>query len=399
MFLYFLYELYGSLASPRMKPFKPHYRKNYVISNRKLFLVGVLAFSLTLAASVTSTYAWFALSQAGKVSFMDFTIKENHSLEIGLKDRDGEIHYYDTLNDQILEEYFPAYKAGSPLSDLSSMYQDLWLNDNTNYETDFPILRQAYMKGGDYHASYPAQQGFYQFEFFFKGDSDMYLFLDRDETYIKALHEKNREYAHAYNENVEDNKKINVKDLDNVVNATRVSFFSKDGFSIYEPNALSSSHTVFGGILDATSKDGYYDFDEKTGKEIVYGEYDANTNLVYDSPLEEDSSLVGRGTCFNAIHKAGIERFNFEKSKQNGLSFKEEKTYTLEEMSISKENGQYDEKTMRPIALLKREQPTRVVVTIYLEGWDYDVTEAIGNGSFTLGLSFRGLAAPIDSND
>ena len=97
-----------------MKPFKPHYRKNYAISNRNLLLVGILAFSLTLGASVTSTYAWFALSQAGKVSFMDFAIKESHSLEIGLKDRDGEIHYYDTLNDTVLEEYFPAYKAGSP---------------------------------------------------------------------------------------------------------------------------------------------------------------------------------------------------------------------------------------------------------------------------------------------
>lgn len=330
---------------------------------------------------------------------MDFAIKENHSLEIGLKDRDGNIHYYDSLNDAILEEYFPSYKAGSPLSDLSSMYQELWLNDNTNYETDYPILRQAYTKGGDYHASYPAQQGFYQFEFYFKGDSDMYLFLDRDETYTKALHDKNQEYADAYNKETEESKKIDVKDLDNVVNATRVSFFSKDGFSIYEPNALSSSHTVFGGILDATSKDGYYDYDENSKKEIVYGEYDPNSTLIYDSPSETDSSLSGRATCFNAIHKAGIERFNLEKSKQAGLSFKEEKTYTLEEMSISKETGQYDPETMRPIALLKREQPTRVVVTIYLEGWDYDVTEAIGNGSFTLGLSFRGLAAPIDSND
>ena len=54
---------------------------------------------------------------------------------------------------------------------------------------------------------------------------------------------------------------------------------------------------------------------------------------------------------------------------------------------------------MRPIALLKREEPTRVVVTIYLEGWDYDVTEAIGNGNFTLGLAIRGLAAPIENND
>lgn len=366
------------------------------MSNHKLFLVGLLSFFLTLVASVTSTYAWFAVSEAGKISFMDMRINEQHSIQIGLKNQDGGLDFYDSVNDSILEEHFISYKAGSPLSDLSSMYGKLWLNENTNYETDYPILRQAYSVGGDHHASYPAQQGFYQFEFFFKSDSDMYLFLDYEATTCKALHDKNLEYVNRYNEDIEDeSKKLDVRDLDNVVNATRVSFFSKNGFYILEPNATKSSNTVLGGILDATSKDGYYDFDT-SNKEIVYGEYDNDDALVYDEASDTDTEVIGRATCFNASHKAGIRRFNYEKSVENGLSFQKEKTYTLEQLGLKANEGQFDEERMTPIASLKANEPTRVVVTIYLEGWDLDVTEAIGNGEFSLSLGFKGLAAPIN---
>ncbi len=374
-----------------MTKFKPHYKaKNSIMSNRKLFVVGLLAFALTLTASVTSTYAWFALSDAGKVSFTKLVIGEDHSLQIGLKEEDGNISYYDSVNDSILQSHFLNYVAGSPLADTSSMYQDEWLNENTDYETAFPVLRSAYRVNGDHHKSEIADNGFYQFEFFFKADSDMYLFLDYTGTVCSPLHELNQKLADS------SNGSVSVKELDNVVNATRVSFFSKDGFIIFEPNQLSSSRTVFGGALDATVKDGYYDYDSRTGKEIVYGEYDDESTLVYEPSKDTDSTLEGRATCFNAKHKAGIQSFNYEKSVENGLSFKQETTYTLNQLAINQSQGQFDEETMKPIAKLKQNAPTRVVVTIYLEGWDLDVTEAIGNGSFTLALAFRGLVAPLD---
>ncbi len=370
-----------------MKKYKTHYKGKGVMSNHKLLLVGLLSFSLTLAASVTSTFAWFAVSDSGKVKFMKFNITENHALKIGLKDSSNEIHYYDSLNDSILHEYYPSYQAGSALADTSSMYQDLWLNESTNYETALPVLRAAYSQNGDYHKSEVATSGFFQFEFYFLADSDMYLFLDYEDTTIKALHDENVKTAeHA--------KDVTASDLDNVVNATRVSFFSKDGFYIYEPNQLHSSNTVFGGVLDATAKDSYYDFNSYTNKEIVYGEYEDENKLVYDSPLEEDSDLAipgARATCFNAKHKAGVYRFNYNKSVENGLSFKKEKTYTLEELSLKDDQGNYDPTTTYPLAKLKENEATRVVVTIYLEGWDLDVTEAIGNGAFSLALGFTGL--------
>ncbi len=357
------------------------------MSNRQLFLVGLLSFSLTLAASVTSTFAWFAVSDSGKVKFMDFNITETHALKIGLKDSSGEVKYYDSLNDNILSEHYPSYHAGSALADTSSMYQDLWLNENTNYETALPVLREAYSKDGNHHSSNVATSGFFQFEFYFLADSDMYLFLDYEDTYAKALHDENLKTAST-------SKDVTVEELDNIVNATRVSFFSKDGFYIYEPNQLHSSNTTFGGALDATEKDGYYDYDSDTSKEIVYGEYDDESTLVYDEASSTDSDLDvpgARATCFNAKHKAGVQRFNYNKSVENGLSFKKEETYTLEQLSLKDGQGSYDPTNVFPIARLKENQATRVVVTIYLEGWDLDVTEAIGNGAFTLALGFTGL--------
>ena len=363
------------------------------MSNHKLLLVGLLSFALTLAASITSTYAWYNVSTAGAVSFLDFAINESHSLQIGLKNGDGSIAYYENINDHILGQHYSNYVSGKPLSDLSSMYESLWLNEDTDYENDFPILRQPYISD-DYHASIPAQKGFYQFEFFFKADSDMYLFLDANQTYAKPNHEANQAYVDVVNQGKEEDRYIYASDLDNVVNACRVSFFSEDGYYIYEPNALTGSTTVFGGILDA-NRDGYFDFNE-SGKEVVYGEYDNDAIVVYDPAESEDSTIIGTETCFNSKHKAGIQRFNKEKSEAAGLSFKKETTYTIEELGLGEGQGSFDSSTMTPLAKLRSGESKRLVVTIYLEGWDLDVVESIGNGSFNLNLGFKGLAQPFE---
>ena len=56
---------------------KRHTRKTKTImSNRNLFLAGILSFGLTFAASVTSTYAWFEVSEHAKVSQLDFSIRD-----------------------------------------------------------------------------------------------------------------------------------------------------------------------------------------------------------------------------------------------------------------------------------------------------------------------------------
>lgn len=357
-----------------------------IMSNRNLFLAGVLSFGLTFAASVTSTYAWFEVSEHAKVSQLDFSIHDEADFEIGLKNNDDGYDYYHDVDDQILENHFSRYQPNSALHDLSSNYQSLWLNESTNPETDFPVLRRAYADKEKPHQIYVAQSGYYQFEFFLKSDRDMYLFLDWDSCYAKPLHDLNVTTAAALGN-------VTAEALDNVVNACRVSFYSSMGFTIWEPNASAGSTTVFGGALDLNG-DGYYD--DLGGKEVVYGEYSDDAPLVYDeAPTEDIVPTSDTHSSFVATHRAGIAPFNLGKSEAAGLSFAHETTYTLSELCIPEGVGQYDPSTMHPLLALHAGVPTRLVVTIYLEGWDLDMVDSIGDGHFTLGLGFRGLVQPI----
>lgn len=367
--------------------YRHHKKAKTIMSNRNLFLAGVLSFALTFAASVTSTYAWFEVSEHAKVSQLDFSIHDEADFEIGLKNNNDGYDYYHEVNDEILESHFARYQPNSTLHDLSSNYQSLWLNEETNPETDFPVLRRSYADKEKPHQIYVAQTGYYQFEFFLKANRDMYLFLDPESCYAKPLHDLNVATAEAFH------KSITAEDLDNIVHACRVSFYSSRGFTIWEPNTDVGSTTVFGGVLDLNG-DGYYD--DNNGKEVVYGEYADDAPLVYDEAYDVDTPAYNENhTAFKASHRAGIAPFNLAKSEAAGLSFAHETTYTLKELSLPDGVGQYDPSTMHPLLALSAGVPTRLVVTIYLEGWDLDMVDSIGEGHFTLGLGFKGLVQPL----
>ena len=126
-----------------------------------------------------------------------------------------------------------------------------------------------------------------------------------------------------------------------------------------------------------------------TALEKYYGKFD-----------EEPRLLTRHGqvefiTSMKYIHDS-ISSLNKEKSEAAGLSFKKETTYTIEELGLGEGQGSFDSSTMTPLAKLRSGESKRLVVTIYLEGWDLDVVESIGNGSFNLNLGFKGLAQPFE---
>ncbi|MCQ2742805.1 MAG: hypothetical protein MJ239_05875 [Bacilli bacterium] len=360
------------------------------MSNLALLGIGLLSFLLTLGAGATGTYAWFTLTKFANVSFTEFKINENTGLQIGMKNSKGTIDYFQDIKDEDLAKYNVSYHPGSEMTDTSSMYGRLWLNETTKYDTDFPQLRTTYGVG-NHKESGKANSGYLQFEFYLLAEEDMYLFLSDDETSVRARHEDNLEIAKRIQESGRTD--VTVEDLDNVQNASRVSFFSEDGFYIYEPNALTGSATTYGGLLDLVPIDGYYDND--SNKEIVYGEYDTDDKIIYGDPLEEDIPVVGRASTFNAAHKKGVRPFDYAASVANGFKFAQEKTYTLDQLGISKDEGQFDPRVKTPIAKLRGHVPHRLVTTIYIEGWDLDVTQYITSAKFNVNLAFRGLAAPI----
>jgi hypothetical protein len=335
---------------------------------------------MSVASIVTSTYAWYVLSSTLIASNISINY-QNKVFQMGLfvnnepqyfSDSDGEPKDLDT---SLLEEY-AGYDPNEKLDAVSGMYQSLWLNDKTVFDTTFPVLRSSYDGAKtDYLESTPASSGFLQFDCCFTSDQDTYVFLDSS-TSLAAAHDTNAIIAAKSG--------YSVSDLDKVANAMRISFYSDLGYLIYEPNVTSPSMTAFAGKLNVRGSDGYYDFDN-AGKEVLYGDYNKNgASLIYDTQSRV-TSLSAPATAFNALTSPDAQSLNLARSLSEGnLIIQHEVTHTLSELTNQDE-------TKYPIVYIPADQNKRVVISIYLEGWDRDMVDSIGNAHFNLNLCFTGI--------
>lgn len=225
-----------------------------------------------------------------------------------------------------------------------------------------------------------AGDGFFQFEFFFYSARDTYLYL-APSTFIVADHEANLITASK------STGLYSAEDLDQAAKAARVSFFSgdvdvEDGkvvekgttFKIFEPNVSKPSNTRFGGRLDLNG-DGDYDF--SNGKEVLFGECSNKDKIVYGGDIDKTLDV------FNGNTREGVSPLNLKESINNGLEFASESTFTLNQLGL-------DDGT-NPLLYIPAKTEQRLVVTIYLEGWDAQATNAIGYSTLNIKLAFNGL--------
>ena len=343
---------------------------------KALLGIGALSLGLTLSSLATATYAWFDIVSSASLDQIEMSFGGAPSLEMGLKDTEGNIHYASSWNDASLQELDPTYVPFEPLKEVSSMFESSWKNSSFDSSTAFPHLYEPFYASQDPTSTPVAKDGFLQYEMFFRSDRNLYLFLD-GATKISPLRELNKSRAEEIN--AQTGSSLKGSDLDQVVDAVRVSFFSETNFYICSPSGSSS--VTYGGLLDL-DKDGYYD--SRDGKEIIYGDYSGTP--LYGEPLSEDSLSPSSPNAFEAKHQKGISPW-----KQNDVGFQKETSYSVEELALSKSASYFDPSTMKPLAHLKANVPTRLVFTLYAEGWDHHLTEKIANGAFSLLLAFTGL--------
>lgn len=382
---------------------------------------GVALFSLMVGTGVTSTYAWFEVSNQLQASNLALKFDTHDDFVLGLKDKKNN----DTLvnavsfNNSSLKSL--GYNPSPEFDPVSSMWSSLWRGDGTYSDSITPTLRMAYTENGNTTKSEPAEGGFLQFEFYLQSTNDCYIFLD-SATSIKANKSRNEAVANAYNQKkAASSLPVTASELDKIEDTVRISFYSDMGYYVYEPNVTTSSSTKFYGPLNVSGADDYYDY--KGDTETFYGEY-SGADLVYDPIHDDDTKPYDDvDSAFHALHKGGTRSVNVEASKEAGVSFASEKTYTLDEFILPTSASSVDltknadgstsyfaeGKEVHPLAAIKSNpvvdssgnevyvsEKKRVVVSIYVEGWDDDMTDAVGAGCFNLNLSFVGINQPID---
>ncbi|MCX5775688.1 MAG: hypothetical protein NTV44_04955 [Firmicutes bacterium] len=355
-------------------------------AQRKLTLQ-LLVTAIAFGGLITGTFAWFSVANDVSIGTFNITYGEADKIQFGLivpanrpdLGEAGSLTFFDNLSDADLVAYGYNDKE-SPLSPVSSMFQSLWLNESTLLDdnTLFPVLRSSYSTYQNTTNSNQARSGFFQFEFYLKSNMDMYLYLDSTASIV----------ADSF---VNSQKNVqNAIELDKISASLRVSFLSSLGFNIWEPNTEVAGTTAFGGRLDVLDQDGYYDFDGSLGDyhEIMFGEYNDASKLVYSETSR--ASAEKPFTSFNASTAKDVNPLDLETSIENGLVVVHEDSKTTATLADQTLNSS-------ALAYLPEYTPTRLVVTVYAEGWDLDNTNLIQDASFLLNLTLTGrFRAPTE---
>lgn len=370
--------------------------RNSKLRKSSLLLIGLSIFSVSLATSITATYAWYTISGKMHVNNLNLVIKSKANLALGLKGENGEIDY--------TEKAFTNYSLNTnqiELKDVSGMYESTWRQNETS-ET-LPTFRAAYRGSGNVRDSREAtfQEGYIQKEFYLKGTQDMDIFLtggtkeDENRSFVEANETKNSVIAKNFVLQQGGNANDILKDLNHVVDATRISFYSYDGYTKKGNYVIAApgnfKETYYGGVLDLNG-DGYYDYNASNNKEILYGEYKEEVEIPYETNSGNEQDLgdepESENTCFEAKHKPGVETVNV-RSLIDGNLIQKEKAVPFESVTFAR--GEYNVDGKTPICHLKAREDTRLVVSIYLEGWDLRMTDKLSSASFDIRLNFMGL--------
>ena len=358
------------------------------MNQRKLIsglFVGMIAMSVI---SLSFSIAWYASATALKVDPVVIEIDSDRELKISVsddpKDYSDKIRY-DELGDN----------AGR-FAPVSSVFSYAWMATRANKPTFYD---QSYYWGSigepDRRAAY---YGFFTKELYLSADDDVYVTVDMEETTIIPNKESHEQFADDHADEYPDLTRQQIIDrLSEISKAMRFSILvplaegdedSVYSYSVIDPNrTVEESRPLFGGVLDNRNdkNDHCYDTFLENGElyETVYGDVNDRNLIVYSDLLPSDKKeYTGENSAFDAIHKAGTHMFDYQASYANGMRFAEEQSYSKQELLDNPE-------LVRIPVSRDPNKPRKIVVSVYLEGWDKRSINSTMGASFLANLSFK----------
>lgn len=341
------------------------------MNKRNLIIGSLIAINATIVTSIALSVAWYNSGAILTIDNINVTFAGEKEIFIGLK-QDGE--FVSSLDDELdqIENYYP----------VSSMFSSPWLNS----KSDTPEFRSTYQgvthyDSSTYQESKRATSGYYQQRLYLYSETPVYVTLDKEKTIASPNVEKNNEKASSLQKEFKDLSLDEIKEnLNNVHKSLRISILNpkEDEYDYDIIDPFKEDETLLCGVLDHNN-DGYYDYyadDVGNQYELVYGEYNDENDVKYNSPGDE-TALSGYPTVFNAKHHEGVYTFNMNESELNGFVPKVEDSISLDEV---------EDNILIPVY---PKTPKEIVVSVYLEGWDLDNTNLTCYGEFNMNVSFK----------
>ena len=367
--------------------------------NKRNIIISTLTGTIALAAlSISLTLAWYGASDRLNVENLEVSIKGKGDLKISTSPE------LDTFVENLTNEDLNNLSEDFLFAPVSTMHKSNWMDQKADKPEFYDSASKQIMSNGEPYLE-KAEYGFFQRDIYlYTTMTHQYAVLDlADEADGGCFFKTGDNFARAqdlYNKyhNVWGLSLSEIQDkLDSLINCLRVSILVNQEndyhYYIIDPTKNEGDITYLGGRLD-NDKNNYFDSYQDLNhlhKEVIYGEVNDRSLIEYDDPVDPDfkdnsnPTVVDEashflGNSFVADSKPSVYTYNEEKSKENGFEIAKEESLSLEKLKTD------DTSLLIP---LTSAVPTKIVLSIYLEGWDLDCINATMGASFNTKLSFK----------
>ncbi len=351
--------------------------------------VGIIALS---SVGLSFSIAWYANSTRLQVSGFNLSIDTDDELRINT------VADYNTSSTSFSKD------INFLFTPVTTAHSSGWMSN----KNETPVFYDDTMGNIDLDLKV-ANSGYYTQEFYLFSDNDVYVTIDPKGTFINPNYDLNLSHAHTVydaiqrSDNIEDDwikwmKNLTLDDINEKLNilpeAMRFSVLVPDEdnyqYAIIDPNKDKDANKIVyqGGRLD-NDIDRLYDFEEINGEyyESIFGDVNDKSLIVYSNLNPGDSETYEfpnkEPSAFNAKHYESAKKFNKTASEANGFVIAKENSLFLDEFDDAH----------RPFAPLQipvyKEQPTKIIVSMYIEGWDEISINSTMGTNFEADLKFQ----------
>lgn len=350
------------------------------MNKKRLSIAAIAVCGAMLIAHIGFTVAWYNGSSSLAVYNFDITLADKE-LDISTDNEE----FKPELTREDLEEWIP--KRYRPVS---SAFSDEWLDQKSEQPqfTSFYYGEPEKLAYNSFTDVGVVNEGYFQKELYLRCDSYAKVSIDMERSYVKSDTETNKKTAEKLHDRVYPNKSVeeiegNLNDIEKslrfsllVLNDTGKEVGDDYNYQIFDP--FKNGSTNLGGVLD-TDLNGYYD--SYKGKEVIYGEValpEGDSTLVHGNAINEEGDLgpSNSSDCFVANHQKNVQPLDIASSVSNGMSIKEEEALSrdhFEDFSFT----------------LQENVSKKIVLSIYIEGWDRDNVNYTMYSSFLTSICFK----------
>lgn len=359
------------------------------MNKRNIILTAMIGAIAISTLSVSLSLAWYASSDKLKVNSFDIDMSGNVQLLMSTSKELDTFKEKLTSEDLVKEEFL--------FAPVSSMYRSDWYDQKADtplfYDSSSPALDGVI-------AREEASIGFFQQRIYLLSTAiDYYASLDVSNCLFNSNEDANLARAQALHKQYPDASVDEIKEsLNSLRDCLRMSILvnNDDYYKYYviDPYKKDNEDIYLGGVLD-NDGDGYYDiYTDSNGKkrEVIYGEVENRSKAAYNDPVDplaDVESLNNKGSFFGNSFEAENRKdaYTFDKQNSTEINIVKEQSYSLEDA---------DGLDTDIIIPCYRGEPSEIVISIYLEGWDKACINQTMGACFDTNISFKLLRRIIE---